>query len=113
MPIALDLMHFYEDVDLRRQNPIYARKLGDIFEEASAAAPSAQVIEFVENAAREAGGRDFKLLEVEIRTTAEAVDNIIRRDIGQMLGQLCEIVSLYDCDLLLLTGRPSRLPAVS
>lgn len=112
VPIALDLMHFYEEVDLKRQNPVYARRLGDVFAEAGAAAPSAQVIEFVENAAREAGGREFKLLDVEIRTTAEAVDNIIRRDIGQMLGQLCEIVSLYDCDLLLLTGRPSRLPAV-
>lgn len=33
-------------------------------------------------------------------------------EIGRTVRALCEIVHLYDCDVLLLTGRPSRLPGV-
>lgn len=35
-----------------------------------------------------------------------------RISITQNLRSLCEVVALYDCDVLLLTGRPSRFPGV-
>ena len=35
-----------------------------------------------------------------------------RLELVRAVKSLCEIVHLYDCDVLLLTGRPSRLPGV-
>ncbi|MGL9735621.1 MAG: virulence factor SrfB [Symbiopectobacterium sp.] len=35
-----------------------------------------------------------------------------RISITQNLRSLCEVVALYDCDVLLLTGRPSHFPSI-
>lgn len=35
-----------------------------------------------------------------------------RISITQNLRSMCEVVALYDCDVLLLTGRPSRFPGI-
>jgi len=41
-----------------------------------------------------------------------AIDTTVRRILGQVLSDLCEVAYLYDCDYLLISGRPCRLPAV-
>ncbi|MCP6336127.1 virulence factor SrfB, partial [Klebsiella pneumoniae] len=33
-------------------------------------------------------------------------------NIDKVLTALCEVLSYYHCDLLLLTGRPSQLPGI-
>ena len=50
---------------------------------------------------------DFNMLDVPITINPAAVDNTIRATLGPTLSALCELVHLYDCDVLLLTGRPS------
>ena len=37
---------------------------------------------------------------------------LIGKSCSRVIESLCEIVYLHDCDMLLLTGRPSRLPGV-
>lgn len=49
----------------------------------------------------------FNMLDVPITINPAAVDNTIRATLGPTLSALCELVHLYDCDVLLLTGRPS------
>ncbi len=49
----------------------------------------------------------FSLMDVELRVNPNAVENTIRSTLGSALAALCEIVHLQDCDVLLLTGRPS------
>jgi hypothetical protein len=56
--------------------------------------------------------RDFKLADVAFATTMLALDTTVRRILGQVLSDLCEVAYLYDCDYLLISGRPCRLPAV-
>ncbi|MCK7576844.1 MAG: virulence factor SrfB [Chromatiales bacterium] len=77
-----------------------------------AAGPHEQVVAFLEEAVRAAGGQGFKLAEVAFSTTMLALDTTVRRILGQVLSDLCEVVHLYDCDYLLISGRPCRLPAV-
>ena len=50
---------------------------------------------------------DFNILDVPITIQPAAVDKTIRETLGPTLSALCELVHLYDCDVLLLTGRPS------
>ncbi len=40
------------------------------------------------------------------------MERIVQNCMGRILADLCEVIHLYDCDALLLTGRPSRLSGV-
>ncbi len=52
-------------------------------------------------------GAAFSLMDVELRVSPSAVENTIRSTLGPVLAALCEMVHLLECDILLLTGRPS------
>ncbi|MCB1789360.1 MAG: virulence factor SrfB [Gammaproteobacteria bacterium] len=57
----------------------------------------------------------FDLLAVPVALDLGAIYNLFignKLEICGPLRALCEIVYMYDCDVLLLTGRPSRLPGV-
>ncbi len=78
-----------------------------------APAPQEKVIEFVRNVLRDSGAReDIDLSEVKIVFSLDAVNKCIRATLGNTLASLCEMVHLYDADLLLLTGRPSAWSGV-
>lgn len=57
----------------------------------------------------------FDLLATPVTLDLNAIHRLFMEDkleIGRTVRALCELVHLYDCDVLLLTGRPSRLPGV-
>lgn len=110
LPLALELLHRYENTDLSSGNEAVTLKLADVYPPGGG--PHEQVVAFIEDAARIEGGQNFKLAEVAFATTMLAVDTTVRRILGQVLSDLCEVVHLYDCDYLLISGRPCRLPAV-
>lgn len=61
------------------------------------------------------GSDEFRLLEVKVHLDLRRLHELFisdRIEVCRAIRSLCEIVHLYDCDLLLLTGRPSRLPGV-
>lgn len=110
LPLALQLLHRYENADLSSGNEALMLRLADIY--LSGSGPHEQVVAFLEDAVRTAGGQGFKLAEVTFATTTLALDTTVRRILGQVLSDLCEVAHLYDCDYLLISGRPCRLPAV-
>ena len=110
LPLALALLHRYENADLSAGNEAVTLRLADVYP--SGGGPHEQVVAFLEEAVRAAGGQGFKLSEVAFSTTMLALDTTARRILGQVLSDLCEVVHLYDCDYLLISGRPCRLPAV-
>ncbi len=57
---------------------------------------------------REDGEKQFDIFDVSIEINPAAVHETVRKALELILGPLCEVVNLYDCDALLLTGRPSR-----
>lgn len=111
LPLALRLLKRYEETDLRRGNPSFGGRLAEFLPPGQT--PPPDVLGYLEAAAHEAGARDFRLLEANLRVHASELDVTVRRVLGNPLADLCELVHLYDCDLLLLTGRPSRWPAVT
>ena len=110
LPLALQLLHHYENADLSAGNEALILRLVDVYPAGSG--PHEQVAAFLEDAVRTAGGQGFKLAEVTFATTTLALDTTVRRILGQVLSDLCEVAHLYDCDYLLISGRPCRLPAV-
>ncbi len=71
--------------------------------------PQAHIISAVEQSiqAHLPSGTEFSLMDVELCINPTAVENTIRATLGPALAALCEVVHLHDCDVLLLTGRPS------
>ena len=110
LPLALELLHRYENADLSAGNEAVTLRLADIYP--PGAGPHEQVVAFLEEVVRADGGQGFKLADVTFATTMLALDTTVRRILGQVLSDLCEVVYLYDCDYLLISGRPCRLPAV-
>ncbi|MGO4135957.1 virulence factor SrfB [Rhizobium brockwellii] len=63
--------------------------------------------------ARRVGARDFSLADVVIQTSSDEINTTVRTRIGPALNIFAEVVASLECDVLLLSGRPSRLPVVS
>jgi hypothetical protein len=66
----------------------------------------------LDQAALNAGAPGFRIADVEIAAEARRIEAAVQSILGRVLADLCEVVWHYDCDVLLLSGRPSRLPAV-
>lgn len=110
MPIALTLLREYEAVDFQHSNLGYSRPLREYLPDP--AQWPARLAAYVEQAAQQAGVRNFDLAAAPLAFDGRALDRTVRAGIGPILADLCEVIHQCDCDLLLLTGRPSRLPAV-
>lgn len=110
-PAALALLEAYEKTDFRcPAEPVVIPLMQTIPADRE---PRREVIDYLEDAARRAGGRDFTLASVDLHMDADTMSGIIQGVVKQILLDLCDVVRAYDCDYLLLTGRPSRLPVLN
>lgn len=138
VPAALCVLSAYEQADLRTGSGALSCTLRDCFHfpvanpldagtddaadgergEAAPApalpfrkhpAPNAAALRYVEDYVRSASGdASFSLLDMPLRIDPRLVDDTVRSVMRDVLANLCEVIHLYDCDALLLTGRPSR-----
>lgn len=126
-PLALSLLTLYEKADLLAGTGGSVHRVREFFRppaevEATAEVdpalavhpwPSQAVLDYVEQGVeRLHPGGGFSLMDVELRMDPRRIDRTIRESIGRPLANLCEVIQVYDCDMLLLTGRPSRWPAI-
>ncbi len=109
VPIGLKMLEHYESFDPKAGNKIFNEEFGKFFIPPN---PPAKVISFIDKAVMRAGGKDFSLQRVEFEINMVHLDQTVRNTIDPIVGSLSEIIHLYSCDILLLTGRPSKLPAV-
>ncbi len=125
-PAALALLSLYEKANLITGAGVFTCRLGEFFalennpENAlleginPAMPPSKEVIDYVESACAKIIPFDssFSLMDVPVRIDPHHIDRTLREAMRHVLANLCEMVHLYDCDALLLTGRPSRWNAI-
>lgn len=116
-PLALKILKAYEDFNLGNpDNNLSGRSFGDILSDLEQ--PTKDVLNyFNEPIKRATGNPDFSILEIPLTLDLGKVHNLFVQkdnhyDICKTFNALCEIINIYKCDVLLLTGRPSRLPGV-
>jgi hypothetical protein len=75
---------------------------------------SANVISFINDFALQAGAINFDILQCFISIDLRAIHKTIEHgtEINRVLEALCELVHAHNCDVLLLTGRPTRLAGI-
>lgn len=114
-PVGLGILEAYEKANLESGSATFTCKLGDFL--IARGMPDQAVIDYVENplkqALRKSGAEEINLLDFDLTINLHDVDRTVRQTIGQILADLCEVVHMYGCDLLLLSGRPSCWPAVA
>ncbi len=97
-----------------------AAKAGDEGKEAQASIlpmrfpmPGQAALDYLQDYVRQHGSAPgFDLLSIPIQLDARRMDESVRGVLQEILANLCEVIHLYDCDVLLLTGRPSRWPGI-
>ncbi|MEM7424064.1 MAG: virulence factor SrfB, partial [Pseudomonadota bacterium] len=75
-------------------------------------AVSQDVLAYLERPAADRGADGFAIATTEITVNANDVDDVVRMVLGPALEGMLEIAGHLDIDQLILSGRPSRLPAV-
>ncbi|WP_312111206.1 virulence factor SrfB [Pantoea septica] len=113
IPLAQAVLERYENWDPLESHAEINALFGELVE----SRPADAVLAFINGEIRRALGADsgFDLLEVPLIVSlaqlhAEFMQH--RMAIIPALRSMCEVVSLYQCDVLLLTGRPSRFPGI-
>jgi hypothetical protein len=71
-----------------------------------------RLVAYLEEALRQQCGVTWRLSDAVLRLKGADVDSVVRDVLGQAVDNMTEIIGHFGCDVVLLTGRPSRLPAV-
>lgn len=116
-PLALAILHRYEVYRPESGSEQIATTFGALLQ----TPPTQKVLDYVDDAVRIgqlASEMPFSILEVPLSVDLaqlhkDFVDpRSARMNICHSLRALCEVLWHYNCDILLLTGRPSRLPGI-
>ncbi|GJE52344.1 hypothetical protein GOFOIKOB_5415 [Methylobacterium tardum] len=75
------------------------------------ALPQQRLLDFLEIPARTGGAADFALTDCVFESRADVVGACVVATLDLVLDNLCEAVHALDVDVVLLSGRPSRLQA--
>jgi hypothetical protein len=108
VPAALNLLHSYEATKPFSEEPAQVMRLGAML----GADILALVVEDFEQQVQALTQRPFALLDAPVTFKAEDVAATIQSVMSVVLSDLSELVHAYDCDVVLLSGRPSRFPIV-
>lgn len=109
-PAALALLARYEAAGPQADDHRLSLRLADAFPPDRQ--PRAAVLAYLAEPARHNGAADFALDQTLIETRYSHLAATVLGVVRPMLTDLCDVVRAYDCDILLLTGRPSRLPVI-
>jgi hypothetical protein len=107
-PVGVGILLHYEQWDPLAEAVDRFEKLPAFFTQYGL--PDRSIMDFIDRAAADEGAQGFAVSDVEIVIDFDAVNKTVVGTMGPILSDLCEVVHAYDCDLLLLSGRPSRLP---
>ncbi|MGB1212231.1 MAG: virulence factor SrfB [Pikeienuella sp.] len=107
-PIALKLIAAYEDWDRLAGGEDHAP-----LHVADAVSPGAgALIDEIDAEMQKRGAREFSLRNIAFPVNPREVDRTARAVMADVLGAFAELVRRAGADMLILSGRPSRMPAI-
>ncbi|MBK8175037.1 MAG: virulence factor SrfB [Rhodospirillales bacterium] len=109
-PIAIGMLAAYESYDPLAPMPATSRPFAAFFD--GTALANETVVTYVNQEADKLGATGFELQKMVFPIDFAEIDRTVRSVFLEMLQSLGEVVWRCQTDVLLLSGRPSRLPAV-
>ncbi len=114
-PVGIAILRAYEAIEGRATGEVLRRTVGEVMGSEIMGDDldrSGRAMRYLERAAEAAGAPAFRVADVVITVGTQQVEPVVTAVLGPVLADLCEIVWAYDCDVLLLSGRPSRLRVI-
>lgn len=117
-PVGLGLLQAYEQHEVDTPSRVEQRSIA-AFLKPGAASDDAElpvhprVLAYLLDPVREKGLPDFPLGAVEVPIDFDQLAGIVRRVLGGVFGSVAEALHCMDPDVVLLSGRPTRLPVVA
>lgn len=114
-PIGLRILKYYEQYEpFKGEGAEFSLTFRELLGDNQV---TQNVLNFINEPIRRAlGHHQFSILDLEVDVNLKRIHNLFissnQFDICKSFDALAEIISCYQCDVLLLTGRPSRLPGV-
>ena len=128
MPIAYAVLAAYEKKDLHDDSGEFSIAIKSLFKPKDASYaearelkknqkafneyPNDDVLDFFKNEVRDRFDLDVDVLDLTISVSYNDIDKVISSVLGSTLDSMGELVYAYDCDALILTGRPSCWNAI-
>jgi hypothetical protein len=113
VPAALALLHAYESAPPGLYDRIETRTLADLVRQEGQVRNLDRVADFIERRAHDAGAKAFRLAETPVHIDCDLMRSAVNDAMGQVFDIMSETLDHFDVDVLVLSGRPARLPAVS
>ena len=110
-PVGIAVLQAYEQVENRTAGEVLRASVGNLI--GTDAKAAARALSYLDDAAADAGAAGFDTAAVEIVADTRRIEPVVSGVLGPVLADLCEVVWSYDCDALLLSGRPSRMRVVT
>lgn len=108
MPVAVEILARCEGGG---EDETLSLTFGDALMKGEAAVPKT-LASYIETPALDLGAEGFSLSAVRIAFSRGDIDAIAREVLQKALGNMAEVIDHLGVDIVLLTGRPSRLSAV-
>lgn len=103
------IREFLEDREKNPELPVTVKRPGPY------EMPSPEVIAFVDNIMGKYL-RGFSIMNFKLTLDIAKINRVLMEgrkfNLSRVLSTMAEVIAAYDCDLLLLTGRSSKLPAI-
>lgn len=97
---------------INKSSSSYTFKISDVFEEFGT--PESGLIEYLNSfISNKTGIPNYDFQQIGIHVEEPSVNAGIRDVMGDVLEQMSYLITYFDCDILLLSGRPCRLPEIN
>jgi hypothetical protein len=113
VPTALALVHAYETAGPGLYDRVEMRPLGELVQQEGQGTSLPEVATYFEERAAARGATNFKLAETEIPIDCQAMRDSVNLALGEVLDIMSEALNHFDVDVVILSGRPARIPAVT
>ncbi len=105
LPIAFDVLQHTAE-----ERPQEVRGFDSFF--VNYPRPNSLLIDYINSEFRREGAVGFDLDKMTWELTNEGTNKVVKDVVEKMIGDLCGVVSQFNCDYVLLSGRPSMLPVI-
>ena len=114
-PIGLGLLHAYEESEDSDQPARGTRRLASFFGTGAATSDDQlgidpRILNYISSGR---GRMPLSLVDVEVPLDFAGIADAVRGVLDRVFDNIAEALHHFDCDAVLLSGRPSRLPAIA
>lgn len=111
-PVALGVLEACEAGQVHEGGEAQVFRFGDFFGKKTPM-PGDRIVSYLTEKVTRLGVTDYRLADIAVRVDPSDIAGSIETTFSQIFANLAEAVHHFDSDVVLLTGRPSRIPQVS